>query len=144
MTGAKTSRNRVFARLLAWGRAFSPRAAEQALGVRFSHKNEPGDRGVTGRYFGRPTPYGSGTLEHEPGAFGDLIAADAWILGDPSLIAELRSRGATELVLYIDVEYEAQCNFELSPELLAALSRLGVTVGFSCFQRDPNASEAPS
>jgi hypothetical protein len=128
---------RVFARLVAQGTAFSPGDAERALGVHFSRKEEPGEIGTSGKFAGRSIPYGSGIIEYEANESDDeLIPAHGWILGNPTLVSELGSRGATEINLYIDVEYEAQCNFELSTELLASLSKLGVTVGFSCFRRE--------
>lgn len=126
----------VYARLSAQGDNFSPRSAEKATGTRFSEKNEPGDLGTSGRYKDMPLPYGSAQLELPSSSTEELLNADAPPFKDPAFVGKLRSSGASEITLYIDVAYQSQCNFELSPKLLRALSDLGVAVGFSCFQED--------
>lgn len=121
------------ARLLVQGATFSPRSAEAGTGIVFSEKNEVGDLGKYGKYRDAPLPDGSATLELASSSTREFLDIDAPIFQTPGLVAALRSSGASMIVLYVDVAYEAQCNFELSPELLAALAELGVTVGFSCF-----------
>ena len=137
----------VSARLVVHGDDFSPNGAETKTGVLFDQKNAPGDLGVLGKFKNVPLPYGSGHIEIEPSSEdADLLDADLLdtsnaVFQRRGLIAALRECGASAITLQIDVAYETQCNFELSPKLLGALAELGVTVGVSCFQRDPEDSD---
>ena len=122
-------RNTMYVQLVAQGELFSPGAAEIKQEFVFLSKNEPGDTGVFGRHRGKPLPYGAGTLEC-------LLKDDSLAPITPEFIAELRSLGATEVFVIVNVEHGEQCNFELSTTLLADLAALGTTIGFSCYERD--------
>ena len=125
--------NTMYVQLVAQGGLFSPGAAEKNQEFVFLSKNEPGDTGVFGRDRGKPLPYGSGTLEC-------LLEDDSLAPITPEFIVELRSLGATEIFVTVNIEHGEQCNFDLSTTLLADFAALGTTVGFSCYERD-SASE---
>lgn len=120
--------------LRASGEAFSPAGAEARCGLRFTGKGERGETTPTGRYRGRPLPYGwaelrSGDDTGGPGA--------PFVRAASALAAASAASGATECVLHIDVAFREQCNFEISRESLAVLAELGLPVTISCFQGEP-------
>jgi hypothetical protein len=123
---------RRFLYCLLQGDDFSPSLAEARTGLVLLDKNEPGEVAPSGRYAGKPLPYGSAMLvllddDLEPGA-STLEPLRAL----KERLPELRAAGATGLSLYLVVAYERQCHFELSPEELEALSSLGLPLGVSC------------
>lgn len=137
--------------MTASGATFSPAKAGVALGMDLaSTGNEPGAIGTTGKYKGRPMPWGQtsirvalppvGSIDErgsdENGSSADLMPANLDILRRPELVATLRRFGATDIVLWVIVEYRDQCNMEMSPALLAALAGLGVPVAISCYPED--------
>lgn len=124
----------VRARLSAQGDDFSPHSAEEATGIRFSEKSEPGELGTFGKYKDAPLPYGAAQLELLPSSTEEMLDTDAPPFQDTAFVRKLQSCGASEITLYIEITYRSQCNFELSPRLLHALADLGVAVGFSCFE----------
>jgi hypothetical protein len=50
----------------------------------------------------------------------------------PVLVEGLRRHGATDIVLHVDVAYDAQCNLEFSPRLLRALAALRIPFTVTC------------
>ncbi|QRN97174.1 hypothetical protein JRI60_50930 [Archangium violaceum] len=123
---------RRFLYCLLQGDDFSPSLAEARTGLVLLDKNEPGEMAPSGRYEGKPLPYGSAMLvllddDLEPG-----VSALEPLRALKERLPELRAAGATEVSLYLVVAYEKQCNFELSPEELIALSSLGLPLGVSC------------
>jgi hypothetical protein len=123
---------RRFLYCLLQGDGFSPSLAEARTGLVLLDKNEPGEVAPSGRYAGKPLPYGSAMLvllddDLEPGA-----SALAPLQALKQRLPEFRAAGATELSLYLVVAYERQCDFGFSPEELSALSALGLPLGVSC------------
>jgi hypothetical protein len=117
------------------GDTFSPSKVEAEFGVRFQSKNEPGEIGTTGRYRGKPVPYGSACY-----VFGNDRSEKAFRI-DPPLIDLLRNRqrlqeaGVTDVSLHFDVAYTDQCNFEMDPAFLKAAAELDLPVTITCYQK---------
>jgi hypothetical protein len=117
----------------AHGEGFSPKSAERLTGLFFSKRNERGDLGTSGRASGQPLAYGSGELA----VAMDLTAPDPlFFAAVENLVPACLSSGATDMLLHIDVEYTDQCNMEMSPAFVVALSRLGIPVTMTCFQHE--------
>lgn len=123
---------RRFLYCLLQGDAFSPSLALERTGLLLVDANEPGEVAPSGRYEGKPLPYGSAMLvlldeDLEPGvsALDPLRALKA-------RLPELRSLGASEVSLYLVVAYERRCDFVLAPEELAELAALGLPLAVSC------------
>lgn len=114
------------------GDAFSPADAESRCGVRFSRKAERGEIAERGRYRGQPCPYG----------WGDLCSSESEIdafLRDTALLAAASAAcGATDCSIHIDVAFDAQCNLEMSGELVVALGKLALPLTITCYE-DPDA-----
>ncbi len=122
-------RFRMYAQLIVLGDTFSPSSVEKELAVDFYTKNEVGDIARLGKNRGKPLSYGSGTIEYD-------LEDDEPLPITPELISILRSHGAKEITVIVNVEHGKQCNFEFSAKMLAALAALGITVGISCYERD--------
>lgn len=136
--------------LSARGRTFSPKKAGAELGIDLTLKgHEPRALGSTGKYKGRPVPWGKANLElpwppvgvecsGSPDEFDTLtqLPASLNLLRSLEVVPTLRRFGATDIILWVIVEYRDQCNMELSPALLAALAGLGVPVAISCYLMD--------
>lgn len=121
--------------LRAAGDAFSPAAAEVRCGLRFTEKGERGETAATGRYRGRPLPYGWAELRSPDDTGGGPGAP--FVRAASALAVASAESGATECALHIDVAFREQCNFEMSRESIAALAEIGVPVTISCFQDVP-------
>jgi hypothetical protein len=111
------------------GAQFSPRKVNLPDGVQFDKVNEPGDLGTTGRYKGKPTPFGSASLRF-PSDQGTQLREV--LLTIERIVASARLAGAAEIELYLGVDYVSQCNFELCPEDLEILGRLKIPLLISC------------
>jgi hypothetical protein len=125
---------RRFLYCLLQGESFSPSLAEARTGLCWANQNEPGALATSGRYQGKPLPYGSAMLV----LLDDDLQPDASPL-EPlrtlkEKLPELRAAGATEATLYLVVAYETQCDFEFTPEELGALASVGLTLGVSCYR----------
>jgi hypothetical protein len=121
-----------------YGDYFSPMQFEANSGYRLSQKIEPGQIGTLGKYKGAPYPYGSGNLEFE-----NVNESRELFAVDPRVIDLLLSRrewlvqlGVTDIRIHFDVEYEGQCNLELSCPHIGLLARLGIPVTITCYQVD--------
>lgn len=119
----------MYAQLVVDGPTFSPSRAEQQCAISFNQKSEPGDIGRMGKYKNRPVPYGSGIFEFP-------LDSSAEPFKNSTFIDELRRLGASNVTIYINVEHGTQCNFELASQMLIALGRLDLPVGFSCYKRE--------
>lgn len=118
------------------GSEFSPDSVENSTGLTFSAKHEPGIVGTVGRYRGKRVPYGSAELV-APEEYADLAATDQLFLSAVARLAPAcELGGATSISLHIDAAYRDQCNMDVSPEFLASLARLGVTITMTCFEDD--------
>jgi hypothetical protein len=119
---------RIFALVKASGPRFSPAEAMRALGVTLDHTAEPGSRGSSGK----TRAHGSGVLRVGPvegAAFLSVeVAQDA-----VAQLAALRTFGAEDAHVHLDVEYDAQCNLEIEPAVLAVLARGGAALTVSCY-----------
>ena len=120
--------------LTLWGEQFSPRRAEEATGLTLTHKNEPGEISLRGRYKGLPLPYGSAFVE---------VPADVeparrlpWLIEcAEGHLAALQALGASLCKLHVDVRYWDQCNLEFNPRELARIAALGVLFTITCWDR---------
>lgn len=122
------------ATVLANGPDFAPQRAEEVGGFEFTSRTDRGSRMERGRYKGLPAPYGAGNF-----ALPNFSAASPKPLELSQLekvVRHSRSAGATSIVLQLEVAFVAQCNFEVSPELLAALGELSVPLTITCFEQE--------
>ena len=118
------------------GDEFSPAEAERVTGLRFAEKQEPGDLGLSGRFKGKPTPYGFATLQ-PPDETWNEDKKLTWLL-DAALphVETLKRLGADWNRVHIDYAYTAQCNLAFEPELIAKLARLGLPFTISCYREE--------
>jgi hypothetical protein len=121
--------------LSAFGSDFHPSRVD---GVSFTEANDPGETGRTGKYKGVPTPYGSAEIHFDSPPECPLLALEARQLQEEDTVGRLRNAGATDITLYVSVEFQDQCNFEIEPSVLASLATQGITVAFSCYPADPD------
>jgi hypothetical protein len=119
---------------LASGPRFSPTAVEASTHVKFTRKNEPGETANTGRYRGKPLPYGSGDIVDDQSGMALLDARSPLVAQAAAVIDECRAHGATSLQMHLDVQYSGQCNLEMRPRLLLALAGMQVEFTISCFE----------
>ena len=120
------------------GKHFSPLQVEKTTGLSFDEQNESGELGTTGRYKDSPLPYGSACINFShPGTTPDLLPADINLINILSkYMTEIRAAGADEITLYVNVYYTAQCNIQLSPELLKILAGLNITIAISAINAE--------
>ena len=119
------------------GATFSPRAAVQLTGVPLSSSREPGELVHSGRYAGRPSPYGSAEIR-APGTAKFLDGQEDEFFARVSILARAaKTLGADDVVLHLDIEHDGQCNIEFKPAFVAAVQRLGVPLTMTCYQGDP-------
>lgn len=116
----------VFSQLSIQGKAFSPKLASRHLGISMKNATEPGQLMQSGRYKGRPCPDGRAIFD---GGDGNL---DKLIERLPILSGKLRADGAEDLVLFVFIEYEEQCNWELSVEQIEQLAQAKVPLAVTC------------
>ena len=119
----------------AWGKAFSPKKAEELTGLVFTEKDEPGHIGRLGKYKGVPTPRGSAILQ--PPA--DVPAGDRilWLAKQlAGKIDRIRSAGAEDIHIWVAYYHEGQCNHALSAEELKALAELDIGFWISCYKTE--------
>ena len=121
----------IVANLVAAGDRFSPEAFEKEFGIAFTRKNEPGSIASTGRYRGRAMPYGSGTLVDDWTGCDERSLLGSLVLR-ADVVAACRRLGADSLTIHLDVEYDEQCNFDFSEEVIGAIHSLGVPLTVSC------------
>lgn len=86
-----------------------------------------------GRFKGEPSVIGKGTLSvpnHIP--YEDRFD---WLLGVlRENINALYKMGAEPIHVDVGCFYEGQCNFELSPQELKAISELKIGINLSCYR----------
>lgn len=115
------------------GGEFSPEATEAAAGILFTKKHEKGELGHHGRHKGQPVPYGFAELAvAEPSGF--LQVPNEEFFGSARKVLDAaRGLGAVDASIHIDVEYDVQCNLEISPAVQEAVGRLGVPITITCW-----------
>src|SRR4051794_2307074 len=108
-------------KLTLWGGTFSPRRAEEEVGLPLSRKEEPGEIADLGKYRGRPRPYGFAWLAVPEGVrSGDRVR---WLLAEAIRHLDAYRRiGVTVCKFHVDVLYWDQCNLCFEPELLAGVA----------------------
>ena len=115
-----------------WGKDFSPKKAEDATDIVFNQKIEVGDLGDTGKFKGKPTPYGSASLEAPIGTDDvDKIMKIYNIL--KGRIERMYEFGLEKAHFHIGYFYKDQCNCSLSKQEIKAISDLGIDFLFSCY-----------
>ena len=121
-------------RIMATGISFTPRALNTP-GFIAEDINDPGEIGTVGRYRDQPLPRGnvSYLLSKTP---VDWDAIDALALKLPALARDLKALGAEEITLHLDVIHDGQCNFDISPILLKAVTAANVVFTISCWSED--------
>ncbi len=116
------------------GKQFSPAEVEDKTGLQLSEKLEVGEVVKRGRFKEKPSAIGRGTLsapDHIP--YEDRFD---WLLGVLSEhINALYKMGAEPIQVDVGCFYTDQCNFELSPQELKALSELKIGINLSCYRR---------
>jgi hypothetical protein len=109
---------------------------EDATGIQFAKKNEPGDLGTTGRYRGTAIPYGSATLQPSE----DLVSkspqeALKWLLNSVKVNLEtFRRSGASDVTIDLVVFHDGQCNLEFSVHELREIAELGLSLTLSTYE----------
>lgn len=115
------------------GKGFSPKQAEDVMGIKFDVKNEVNEIGIVGKYKGRQVPFGSGTIKSL--ADKDELCEKYVLNLVHEYIYELKDIGVEEIIFSIAIEYEEQCNFELDRDFITKLASLGVPLGISCYRQ---------
>jgi hypothetical protein len=126
------------------GRHFSPAKLGQMTGHPVENSNEPESIGNTGKYRGKPIPYGAGEWRFSTGKdmpYGPVFETAVQML--ERYIHEMRQCGAEEIVLHFQVYYASQCNLEFSPSELNRISSLCVPFTISCEQLAGEEEESP-
>ncbi|MGD9729935.1 MAG: hypothetical protein AB7G68_20895 [Nitrospiraceae bacterium] len=128
------------------GERFSPRLAEQLTGIEFVSKDEPGEIGGWGRYKGKRIDYGSARIKPPETAQSSKAYDERWMVELlEAHIDQFRACGATNIVMYLAVEWEAQCNFEFDAGFLARLAKLNIPLAISCYEIEkPNGASDES
>lgn len=137
-------------RMSAWcilnGETFSPRLAEECTGIQFVRKEEPGDIGVWGQNKDKGNDLGSARIEAPKHEEYSSAYDERWMVELlETHIDQFRACGATSIVMYLDVEWEAQCNFEFDAGFLARLAKLNIPLAISCYEIEkPNGASDES
>lgn len=122
-----------------FGASFSPADAESKTGLVFSDPVEPGARGRSGRYKGKPTPYGSARLDTSDDAPWSTKLHGLLELLETH-IAALRECGAEDIRLTHAYFHDGQCNHEFSPEEMRRIARLEISLCISCYEDDESST----
>jgi hypothetical protein len=120
--------------LTLWGERFSPRRAEEAIGLPLARAKEPGEMGLRGRCKGLPLPYGAAFVKVPPNV--ESAGRLPWLIewAERHLPAPGASV-ATLCKLHLDVLYWDQCNLEFDPQQLARIAILGLLFTITCWDR---------
>lgn len=132
-------------RLCASGATFSPARAAAEFDLKPGGvQHEPGEVASYGPHRGRPRSSGYACFQIYPSSptvdpatarvDADLVPHDLPLFEQPGLIEGLRRHGATDIVLHVDVAYDAQCNLEFSARLLRALADLAIPFTMTCYE----------
>ena len=118
-----------------WGEQFSPSLAVKKFGLELYDNTEPGEITSRGRWMGKPSPFGFGTIKlKETGSYQDGLEEILDIL--KSHLNDLKSIGGNVEAIYINILYSQQCNLEFNPKELKMISDMGIPLCISCCQSD--------
>jgi len=115
------------------GKSFYPTKLQDITGVIVTNANNPGDNGRTGKYRDVPVPYGAGEwfmTNNSETPYGQTFTQLVRLI--EMHFPSIKKCGADELVIYMNIYYDKQCNLEFSPHELGKLSALGVTLAITC------------
>ncbi|MEX5218943.1 MAG: hypothetical protein NW701_14025 [Nitrospira sp.] len=128
------------------GETFSPRLAEECTGIQFVRKEEPGDIGVWGQNKDKRNDLGSARIKPPETAQSSKAYDERWMVELlEAHIDQFRACGATNIVMYLAVEWEAQCNFEFDEVFLVRLAKLNIPFAISCYEIEkPNGASDES
>jgi hypothetical protein len=115
------------------GERFSPLVFAKISSVKLCGANEPGEIGIAGRYRGKPTPYGSASIEVSNKAEEDWSRFDDLLKVLESCIEALREAGAEKIWISCSLYHDGQCNFGFSKEDLKRIAALNVDMPISCY-----------
>jgi len=118
------------------GDKFSPTVFAKISPVKLIAVNEPGEIGNSGRYKGKPTPYGAATIEVSHKAEKDWSRFDDLLTVLESCIDALREAGAEDITLMCSLFHDGQCNFGFSQDELKRIAALKVDLPISCYNDD--------
>lgn len=85
-----------------------------------------GEIATRGRYKGKPYPYGSISFNASPESVAEFIET----------IGDLEKIGIEYINVCLNVAYNKECVFDLSPDLAARFSRLDITLCVTCYECD--------
>ncbi len=117
------------------GERFSPSKAERLSGVRFTDKHERGDMQVRGSHRGKPWDFGGASLDFSDRRYWSDPDLTEWLdLAEP-MVEACRKAGAEAEDMYMSLllRYRGDCGMEFTPECLARLAGLGITVTLDCW-----------
>ena len=115
------------------GKDFSPAAFAKRSAVKLVDENEPGAIGSIGRFRGKPTPFGSATIEVSNKAEEDWSRFDDLLTEVERCIDALREAGAERISISCSLFHDGQCNFGLAQEQLGRIAALKVDLSISCY-----------
>jgi hypothetical protein len=123
---------------IVWGEEFSPSLAVKKLGIELYDNTEPGEITSRGRWMGKPSPFGFGTIKLKAkGSYQEGLEEILDIL--KSNLKNLKSLGGNVDYICIDIFYKQQCNLEFNPKELKMIGDMGIPLCISCCE-----SEEPS
>ena len=118
------------------GDKFSPRKVLLPPGYCFERSNEPGEIGVSGRFKNIPIPFGAAQLSFS-GKENNWFEEQLGLF--ETILSSLRAAGGDDIRLLITIEYEGQCNWEISAAGVAQLAKLNVPLLLTCYELEPAA-----
>jgi hypothetical protein len=124
---------KIRASCLVLGQNFSPAAFKKRSSVRLVDAHEPGAIGTIGIHRGKPTPYGSASIEVSDKAEKDWSRFDDLLTVIENCISTLREAGADEITLSCSMFHDGQCNFGFSKEQLRRIAALNIDLPISCY-----------
>ena len=118
------------------GKNFSPMLFSKLSSVRLIDAHEPGDIGSNGRFKGKPTPFGSASIEVSDKAEEKWSSFDDLITTLEGCIDGLRKAGASDITFLCSLFHDGQCGFSFSKDQLKRMSALNVDFSVSCYDKD--------
>lgn len=116
-----------------FGEAFAP----SLVPFNFSEQQDPGDIGTTGKFKGRPLPYGSASYR-VPADVENADRIKHLVAVVKPLLAAIREAGATEWHVSIGRVFDGQCNEEYSQEELLLIASLQCGLVYSAYESSEN------
>jgi len=122
---------KVYPICIARGKNFLPSTVSLPGSLHFKNRNDPGEIGLKGRYVGKPSPDGSchiALVENDP------QPTERWLADLESLVPRLRLANAEDISLFVVLEYDDQCNWEMSSNVVGRLALLNIPILLSAAQ----------